>query len=42
MEVLKEHFQFLTQIYEPAKCIENEGYVAWKRAIGRVCLYPLK
>ena len=35
--VLKVHIQLLAKILQPAKCIDKEGNVAWKLAIGQVC-----
>ena len=41
--VFKGHIQFLAKILQPAKCIDKEGNVAWKLAIGQVCpLYKQK
>ena len=41
--VLKGHIQLLVKILQPAKCIDKEGTVAWKLAIGQVCpLYKQK
>ena len=43
LKVLKGHIQLLAEIYQPAKCIDKEGNVAWKVAIGQVCpLHNLK
>ena len=40
---LKGHIQLLAKILQPAKCIDKEGNVAWKLAIGQVCpLYKQK
>ena len=35
--VLKGHIQFMAKIKQPAKCIDKEGNVALKLAIGQVC-----
>ena len=35
--VLKGHIQLLAKIFQPAKCIDKEGNVAWKIAISQVC-----
>ena len=41
--VLIGHIQILAKILQPAKCIDKEGNVAWKLAIGQVCpLYKRK
>ena len=41
--VLKGHIQLLAKILQPAKCLDKEGNVAWKLAIGQVCpLYKQK
>ena len=37
LKVLKGHIQLLAKILQPAKCIDKEGNVAWKVAIGQVC-----
>ena len=37
LKVLKGHIRLLAKIYQPAKCIDKEGNVAWKVAIGQVC-----
>ena len=43
LKVLKGHIQLLAKILQPAKCIDKEGNVAWKLAIGQVCpLYKQK
>ena len=40
--VLRGHIQLLAKILQPAKCIDKEGNVAWKLAIGQVCpLYKI-
>ena len=41
--VYKGHIQLLAKILQPANCIDKEGNVAWKLAIGQVCpLYKQK
>ena len=41
--VLKGHIQLLAKILQPSKCIDKEGNVVWKLAIGQVCpLYKQK
>ena len=41
--VLMGHIPLLAKILQPAKCIDKEGNVAWKLAIGQVCpLYKQK
>ena len=43
LKVLKGNIQLLAKILQPAKCIDKEGNVAWKLAIGQVCpLYKQK
>ena len=36
LKVLKGHSQLLVKIEQPAKCIDKEGNVVWKVAIGQV------
>ena len=35
--VFKDHIQLLAKILQPAKCIDKEGNMTWKPAIGQVC-----
>ena len=37
LKVLKGHIQLLANILQPAKCIDKEGNVVPKVAIGQVC-----
>ena len=37
LKVLKGHIQLLAKILQPTKCVDKEGNVAWKVAIGQVC-----
>ena len=37
LNVFKDHIRLLAKILQPAKCIDKEGNVAWKVAIGQVC-----